>query len=215
MLVQNKKTMSGAPRIKWHKYRCLVAAGLLVNVFLINYFFFDTSAPRLSTFGDTLNDHGSEVFNRKSPFPQSSGSFISQGSHPPSKADQLSSKPQLPIMESGPPVVPPPPYDPPLFKMNDLYFNGNYIGWPPERVRNETKHQPGLVFMCDNNSGGIDNIRNFILTWVRYAFDAGATGIILPKIQRHSVQEPTWQTSPPLPFSPSTTYSMNNTSVML
>jgi hypothetical protein len=43
--------------------------------------------------------------------------------------------------------------------------------------------------MCDNNSGGIDNIRNFILKWVRYAFDAGATGIILPKIQRRSVAD--------------------------
>ena len=183
--------MSGAPRIKWHKYRCLVAAGLLVNVFLINYFFFDTSAPRLSTFGDTLNDHGSEVFNRKSPSPQSSGAFIKQSSHPPSKADQLSKSSKLPlsIMESGPPVVPPPPYDPALFKMNDLYFNGKYVGWPLERVCNVTKHQPGLVFMCENNSGGICNIRNFILTCVRYAFDAGATGIILPKIQRRSVAD--------------------------
>jgi hypothetical protein len=57
------------------------------------------------------------------------------------------------------------------------------------KVCNETKHQPGLVFMCDNNSGGIDNIRNYILTCVRYAFDAGATGIILPKIQRRLVAD--------------------------
>ncbi|KAH8791575.1 hypothetical protein BGZ57DRAFT_938925 [Hyaloscypha finlandica] len=73
--------------------------------------------------------------------------------------------------------------------MNDLYFNGKYVGWPLERVCNVTKHQPGLVFMCENNSGGICNIRNFILTCVRYAFDAGATGIILPKIQRRSVAD--------------------------
>lgn len=43
------------------------------------------------------------------------------------------------------------------------------------------KHQPGLVFMCDNNFGGIGNIRNFIFTCVRYEFDAGATDIIPPK----------------------------------
>jgi hypothetical protein len=99
------------------------------------------------------------------------------------KADQLlkSSKPPLPIVKSGPPVVPQPPGDPALFKMNDLYSNGNYVGWPLERVCNETKYQPGLVFMCDDNFRGIGNIPNLILTCVRYAIDAGATDIIPPK----------------------------------
>ncbi len=41
-----------------------------------------------------------------------------------------------------------------------------------------------MVFICDNNSGGIGNIRNYIHTCLRYALEAGATGITMPKIRR-------------------------------
>lgn len=59
-----------------------------------------------------------------------------------------------------------------------------FISWPLARVCSETDTwTPGLVFMCDNNSGGIGNIRNFILTCLRYAIDAGATGLVMPTIQ--------------------------------
>lgn len=63
-----------------------------------------------------------------------------------------------------------------------------FIPWPLARVCAEatTYQTPGIVFLCDNNSGGIGNIRNFILTCVRYAIDAGATGIVLPTIQTRS-----------------------------
>ncbi|KAJ4391820.1 hypothetical protein N0V93_005440 [Gnomoniopsis smithogilvyi] len=62
-----------------------------------------------------------------------------------------------------------------------------FIAWPLARVCAETtKWTPGLVFMCDNNSGGIGNIRNFILTCLRYAIEAGATGITMPTIQTRS-----------------------------
>jgi len=40
--------------------------------------------------------------------------------------------------------------------------------------------------VCDNNSGGIGNIRNFILTCIRYGIDAGATELIIPRIQRRA-----------------------------
>lgn len=79
-----------------------------------------------------------------------------------------------------------PPPTPALLSINDYDFNGQYIGWPLERVCNETRFQPGLVYICDNNSGGIGNIRNFILTCIRYAIDAGASGMVLPRIQRRS-----------------------------
>ena len=62
-----------------------------------------------------------------------------------------------------------------------------FIGWPLARVCQETKWTPGLVFVCDNNSGGIGNIRNYILTCVRYAIEAGATGLIMPQIRTRSV----------------------------
>lgn len=87
------------------------------------------------------------------------------------------------------PQIPKPPPSAPTFNLHDYDFNGEYIGWPLERVCNEAKYQPGLVFVCDNNSGGIGNIRNFILTCIRYAIDSGATGIIMPKIQRRSEED--------------------------
>lgn len=62
-----------------------------------------------------------------------------------------------------------------------------FISWPLARVCAETTTwTPGLVFVCDNNSGGIGNIRNFILTCLRYAIEAGATGITMPTIQTRS-----------------------------
>ncbi|KAK1764467.1 hypothetical protein QBC33DRAFT_547364 [Phialemonium atrogriseum] len=63
-----------------------------------------------------------------------------------------------------------------------------FVGWPLARVCAETTTwTPGLVFICDNNSGGIGNIRNFILTCLRYAIEAGATGLVMPQIRTRSV----------------------------
>ena len=61
-----------------------------------------------------------------------------------------------------------------------------FIAWPLARVCSETSWFPGLVFVCDNNSGGIGNIRNYILTCLRYGIDAGATGFLLPRIESRS-----------------------------
>ncbi|KAK5655880.1 hypothetical protein OQA88_5419 [Cercophora sp. LCS_1] len=61
-----------------------------------------------------------------------------------------------------------------------------FIGWPLERVCSETSWTPGVVFVCDNNSGGIGNIRNYILTCVRYGIEAGVTGLVLPQIKTRS-----------------------------
>ncbi len=65
-----------------------------------------------------------------------------------------------------------------------------FIGWPLQRVCMETPAwRPGIVFVCDNNSGGIGNIRNFILTCVRYAIEAGAAGLVLPQIMTRSEKD--------------------------
>lgn len=61
-----------------------------------------------------------------------------------------------------------------------------FIGWPLARVCRETEWVDGLVFVCDNNSGGIGNIRGYVLTCVRYAIDAGATGLVMPRIRTRS-----------------------------
>ncbi|KAI1855433.1 hypothetical protein JX266_000298 [Neoarthrinium moseri] len=62
-----------------------------------------------------------------------------------------------------------------------------FIAWPLARICTETTAWvPGLVFLCDNNSGGPGNIRNYILTCVRYAVEAGATSLVLPRIRVRS-----------------------------
>lgn len=62
-----------------------------------------------------------------------------------------------------------------------------FVSWPLARLCAEVPHwTPNLTFICDNNSGGIGNIRNFLLTCIRYAIAAGATGIIAPTIQTRS-----------------------------
>lgn len=65
-----------------------------------------------------------------------------------------------------------------------------FISWPLARVCKEsTTWTPGVVFVCDNNSGGIGNIRNYILTCFRYAIEAGAAGIVLPQIRTRSEKD--------------------------
>lgn len=62
-----------------------------------------------------------------------------------------------------------------------------FVSWPLARLCSETtRWTSGLVFLCDNNSGGIGNIRNFVLTCLRYAIEAGATGLTMPTIQTRS-----------------------------
>lgn len=63
--------------------------------------------------------------------------------------------------------------------------NSPFIGWPLRRVCNEVEEwTPGVVFLCDNNFGGVGNIRNFILTCIRYAIEAGASGLVMPRIKK-------------------------------
>jgi len=61
-----------------------------------------------------------------------------------------------------------------------------FVSWPLARVCDETTWVDGLVFLCDNNSGGPGNIRNYIQTCLRYAIEAGATGLVIPTIRKRS-----------------------------
>ncbi len=170
---------------RFSRYRYVIVAALLINVVLINHFFFDTSfTSSLSPFKSAKND----VEPEKAPTPAGGSPSVSQAA--PIVAE-----------DSGTPIVPQQPsnvnlalataepYRAGLVNLHDYDFDGPYVGWPLGRVCNETKFQPGLVFVCDNNSGGIGNIRNFILTCIRYAIDAGASGIIMPGIQRRSEED--------------------------
>ncbi|CAK7211834.1 hypothetical protein SEUCBS140593_001298 [Sporothrix eucalyptigena] len=64
-----------------------------------------------------------------------------------------------------------------------------FVSWPLVRLCQNTKWTPGIVFACNNNSGGIGNIRNFVLTCLRYAIAAGATGFVLPQIETRSEKD--------------------------
>jgi hypothetical protein len=64
-----------------------------------------------------------------------------------------------------------------------------FVAFPLARVCGETTFVPGLVFICDNNSGGPGNIRNYILTCLRYAIEAGSTALIMPRIRSRSASD--------------------------
>ncbi|KAK0703937.1 hypothetical protein B0T26DRAFT_794425 [Lasiosphaeria miniovina] len=61
-----------------------------------------------------------------------------------------------------------------------------FIGWPLARVCAETTWTAGTVFVCDDNSGGVGNMRSYILTCVRYAVEAGVQGLVLPRLRTRS-----------------------------
>ncbi|TVY58986.1 hypothetical protein LSUE1_G008721 [Lachnellula suecica] len=162
--------INGVWRIKWWKFRYVLVAALLVNVFLINHFFFEQSLSDLNPFGSASTDEN--VVSSPPDSSPSSSSKDTPSKEPPSNG-----------------IVVAPPKSSSSFNLNDYDFNGEYVGWPLERVCKETKWTDGLAYVCDNNSGGIGNIRNFILTCIRYAIDAGATGIVMPRIQRRSEED--------------------------
>ncbi|KAI1399796.1 hypothetical protein F4819DRAFT_463809 [Hypoxylon fuscum] len=84
-----------------------------------------------------------------------------------------------------PPSSPGPPDQP----HNDVDLSAPdapFVGWPLRRVCNEAHWVEGLVYICDNNSGGIGNIRNYIQTCIRYGIEAGATGLVMPKIRKRN-----------------------------
>lgn len=150
--------INGVSRIKWWKYRYVVVAAIIVNIFLVNRFFFDQSIADLNPFGPPITDN-----NVASTASAKGGKSPVVAVHAPQSSTSLN--------------------------LNDYDFNGAYVGWPLERACKETEWTPGLVYVCDNNSGGIGNIRNFILTCLRYAIQSGATGVILPRIQRRSEED--------------------------
>lgn len=60
-----------------------------------------------------------------------------------------------------------------------------FVGWPLKRACDEVEEWvKGVTFLCDNNFGGVGNVRNFILTCIRYAIEAGATGLVMPGIRK-------------------------------
>ncbi|KAI0975041.1 hypothetical protein F4678DRAFT_360084 [Xylaria arbuscula] len=124
--------------------------------------------------------------------PESDSSSSSDNTrHPPSVPEKqqqsLASPPYLP---SGP--------------GNDVDLSqpdAPFVGWPLKRVCDETTWVEGLVYICDNNSGGIGNIRNYIQTCLRYALEAGATGLTIPKIRKRSEKDLADLFTESLPFS--------------
>ncbi|CZT01337.1 uncharacterized protein RCO7_02033 [Rhynchosporium graminicola] len=174
--------INGVVRIKWWRYKYAVLAALVVNVILVNHFFFKSS---FADFVQPRPAPGSKSTLGQAPAPASAPN----GAVPQKTSAAKPGEPTYtydPSLQEVIALDKVPPSTPRKLSLNDYDFDGPYIGWPLARTCNETKWQPGLVFICDNNSGGIGNIRNFILTCIRYGIEAGAAGLVMPRIQRRS-----------------------------
>lgn len=189
-MVQNgaaTEMINGVVRIKWWKYRYVVLAALVVNVVLINHFFFDSSfaefvKPSMGSEAVVLHPPSSEA-NAAIPMITTATATVTQ-------VEQATGSPCAAVPTSKEvSLAKSPPITPTLLELKDYDFNGDYIGWPLKRVCDDTKWVQGFIFVCDNNSGGIGNIRNFILTCIRYGIEAGATGVIMPRIQTRSEKD--------------------------
>ncbi|KAI0438737.1 hypothetical protein F4803DRAFT_533925 [Xylaria telfairii] len=119
----------------------------------------------------------------------SSSSSSSSAPHPPSPQNQQSSP------------SPAYSYSSPGHDVDLSQPNAPFVGWPLKRLCDETTWVEGLVYICDNNSGGIGNIRNYIQTCIRYALEAGATGLTIPKIRKRSEKDLANLFTDFLPFS--------------
>ncbi|KAI1148029.1 hypothetical protein F4825DRAFT_435254 [Nemania diffusa] len=125
----------------------------------------------------------------KSPSPSFSPSYSSSAPHAPTPEDQK--------YTSTPPQFSPVPGNDVDLSQPDAPF----VGWPLKRVCDEATWVDGLVYICDNNSGGIGNIRNYIQTCLRYALEAGATGLTIPKIRKRNEKDLADLFTDMLPFS--------------
>lgn len=77
------------------------------------------------------------------------------------------------------------PSDPNIASVDISAADAPFIVWPLKRLcAEQTDWVEGLIFVCDNNFGGIGNIRGFILTCIRYGIEAGATGLTMPRIRK-------------------------------
>ncbi|KAI1358158.1 hypothetical protein F5Y08DRAFT_322521 [Xylaria arbuscula] len=125
---------------------------------------FETKSPSSS-----VSVPPSESSSSKAASPETKNTAPSQGQKSPSSPPHLDSIPGNQVDLSQP--------------------DARFVGWPLKRVCDEATWIEGLVYICDNNSGGIGNIRNYIQTCIRYALEAGATGLTIPKIRKRSEKD--------------------------
>ncbi|KAI1170626.1 hypothetical protein F4777DRAFT_568512 [Nemania sp. FL0916] len=131
--------------------------------------------------------------------PPSSSSFPSSKSSGSSTSSiqQSPSIPKQPSVWSSPPHLDAIPGNEVDLSQPDAPF----VGWPLKRLCDETTWVEGLVYICDNNSGGLGNIRNYIQTCLRYALEAGATGLTIPRIRKRNEKDLADLFTDYLPFS--------------
>ncbi|KAI1335607.1 hypothetical protein F5Y15DRAFT_428094 [Xylariaceae sp. FL0016] len=93
-------------------------------------------------------------------------------------------------VEANPAILTHPPGHPRLSYFDLSAPRAPFVTWPLARLCAETSFIPGVVYICDNNSGGPGNIRNYILTCLRYALASGATALVTPRIRTRSPSDP-------------------------
>lgn len=97
------------------------------------------------------------------------------------KDEWLAGAPTYPSQSKTPNIrITPAPGD---FEPHLFDIEGPFDGTALNKVCNNVQWREGVYFDCSNNSGGIGNMRNFILTCIRYAIEGGAT-LIMPTIRK-------------------------------
>lgn len=67
-----------------------------------------------------------------------------------------------------------------LFEIEGEEWDGQYVQQICEDVE---EWRPGFYFQCIHNTGGFGNLKNYVLTCLRYAIESGATGMVMPTFQ--------------------------------
>src|SRR4051794_39238997 len=121
--------INGVVRIKWWKYRYVVLVALVVNIVLVNHFFFESS---FTEFIRPPPPPGSEAALGQTPAPPPNGAIPPKPSLASASAvaePAYTFHPSAPLQE----VIAldkVPPTTPRKLSLTDYDFNGPYIGWP-------------------------------------------------------------------------------------
>ena len=83
------------------------------------------------------------------------------------------SKPTWPGVEGNPEEYHPKDKETFVREAAGWEIDGEYNDGPLRELCSGKEWTSGLIFKCDNAFGGVGNIRNIILTCVRYAIEAG------------------------------------------
>lgn len=168
----------------------------------VDWFESKSSSSATSPFSSGSESKSNPESGSSSPSPPSSSDLDDSSDSSYSSSSPASSVPHSsPLLGQQPSSSPPHRPSVPGNEVDLSQPDAPFVGWPLKRLCDETTWVEGLVYICDNNSGGIGNIRNYIQTCLRYALEAGATGLTIPKIRKRNEKDLADLFTDFLPFS--------------